>query len=175
MSLQEQMSETRVKLYGFGPYDNKQPIMPSFTLSALNGKKDKVSGWDYKQRNPLVIYLLPAADAEVFSQLETERAAYREYKAEVLALVRTDLGKLNELNTRLRLSYPLLADEDGAVFEKFLKLADIQSDTAAHAAVFITDRFGAATRYAVAKTPAMLPPVEEITATLDFLTNLCNP
>lgn len=168
------MSETRVKLHGFGPYDNLQPIIPSFTLPALNGKKDKVSGWDYKQRNPLVIYLLLIADAEVFTQLENERAVYQEYKAEVLALVRADLGSMNELNTRLRLSYPVLADVDGAVFEKFLKLADIQPE-AAQAAVFITDRFGAATRYAVAKTPATLPPVEEIAATLDFLTNLCNP
>lgn len=169
------MGDPKVKLQGFGPYDNKQPLIPSFTLLAANGSKEKVSGWDYKQRNPLVVYLLPTADPEILTRLENERTVYREYKAELLAVVTADLAGLRELAARLRLSYPLLSDADALVFQKFLALADKPLPPQDTAGVFVTDRYGAATRWAFAPTPANLPDVTEIAETLDFLTNLCNP
>jgi peroxiredoxin len=170
---EKKMAKSVVKLQGFGDYDNKQPMAPAFRLTATDGSP--VASGNYKQRNPLVLYFLPDADPEILTRLEMEVPAYNEYKAKLIALVRQPAETLASATAGMRLSYPVLSDADGAIFEKYLKLSDKPLPANPVVGVYVLDRYGAATRYAVSDAPETLPPVDEIAATLDFLTNLCNP
>jgi peroxiredoxin len=170
------------KLEGFGVYNNREKMAPAFKLAATTGAK--IASWDYKQRQPLVLYFLPWLDEAFLQQLEQEAANLQPYGAKVLVLLPLSLEDLNEVTRRLKLTVPLLADKSGETFQKYLKLIlpeDNEDNKESleikefSALVFVADRFGAISRYASASQPTGLPGQPEILATLEFLGNLCNP
>lgn len=167
------------KLEGFGVYNNREKMAPAFKLAATTGAK--IASWDYKQRQPLVLYFLPRLDEAFLQQLEQEAANLQPYGAKMLALLPVPLEELKEAAGRLKLTVPLLADESGETFQKYLKLI-LPEDSKESleikefpALVFVADRFGAISRYASTNQTAGLPGQPEILATLEFLGNLCNP
>lgn len=167
------MNENNLKLQGFGPYQNQERQAPAFRLPAAQG--GTVALWDFKQRQAVVLYFLPQGNEAFLSQLQAEYAAYKAKGAQMLVIVPAALEALRELALTLNLSFPLLSDEQGSTYQNYLKLVEADLQTELPAAVFVADRFGAISRYALALLPQGLPPQEEILDMLEFLGNLCNP
>lgn len=167
------------KLEGFGVYNNREKMAPAFKLAATTGSK--IASWDYKQRQPLVLYFLPQPDETFLQKLDEVAGNLQTYGTEVLALLPLPLADLLELSGRLKLSVPLLADESGETFQKYIRLISPEENSEKGevkdfpALVFVADRFGAISRYATASQAGMLPGQPEIVATLEFLGHLCNP
>lgn len=162
---------------GFGPYKNEECMAPAFSLPSGTGKPVRL--WDYKQRKALVIYFLKGDETSFLQQLETEAAAYQPYGAQLLAIVAAGPEQVKELTASLKLTYPLLADPDGAVHTRYIQLTypqyNPQQISNKPLALFVADRFGAISRYATATELNKLPGQPEILEVLEFLGNLCNP
>ncbi|MBN9386455.1 MAG: redoxin domain-containing protein [Chloroflexi bacterium] len=167
------------KLEGFGAYQNKEKMAPAFKLAATTG--GKIASWDFKQKQPLILYFLPGLDDALLQNLEKAALNLQAYGTETLALLPLPLETLKEAATRLKLTMPLLSDEAGETFRKYLKLVlpEDKNETVEvknlPAMVFVADRFGAISRYANATSAANLPGEKEIMGMLEFLGNLCNP
>ncbi len=167
------------KLEGFGVYNNREKMAPAFKLEATTGSK--IASWDYKQRQPLVLYFLPRLEDAVLLQLDQAARNLQAYGTEVLALLPVPLDQLKEAAARLKLTLPLLADEQSEAYRKYLKLI-LPEDSREKleikdlpALVFVADRYGAISRYAGAAQAANLPGQAEIMDMLEFLGTLCNP
>jgi peroxiredoxin len=167
------------KLEGFGAYQNKEKMAPAFKLAATTG--GKIASWDYKQKQPLILYFLPGLDDAFLQNLEQAALNLQAYDTETLALLPLPIETLKEAATRLKLTMPLLSDDSGEIFYKYLKLVLPEDKNEAveiknlPAMVFVADRFGAISRYATATAAANLPGEKEIMGMLEFLGNLCNP
>ncbi|MDB5080533.1 MAG: redoxin protein [Chloroflexi bacterium] len=170
------------KLEGFGVYNNREKMAPAFKLAASTGTK--IASWDYKQRQPLVLYFIPRLEETFLQQLEEVARELQAYGTEVLVLLPLPVEDLKEAAARLKLSVPLLSDESGETYRKYLKLilpegnnndSPEELEKTAGAAVFVADRFGAISRFATATKAADLPGQSDIMAMLEFLGNLCNP
>lgn len=164
-------------MQGFGSYNNQERPAPAFTLASGQGQIVKL--WDYKQRQPLVIYFLAGNEEEFLRGLQSEYAAYRQMQAEMLVITALDANAVQQLTVQFGLSYHLLADADRAAHNRFIKLTYPDYDSAKitnqPVAVFVADRFGAISRYQTALSVDKLPPQSEILEWLEFLGNLCNP
>src|SRR5690349_16466432 len=108
------------KLEGFGVYNNREKMAPAFKLAATTGSK--IASWDYKQRQPLVQYFLPQPDEAFLRKLDEESGNLEVYGTEVLAVLPLPLAELQAVAGRLKLSLPLLADESGETFQKYIRL-----------------------------------------------------
>jgi len=171
------------KLQGFGPYNNKEKMAPAFKLAASTGTR--IASWEYKQKQPLILYFLPELDETFLQKLEQIALDLQAYGTETLALLPLNVETLKEAAARLKVTMPLLSDEEGATFQKYLKLILPEDDKENKekvfeiknlpAMLFVADRFGAISRYATASEAANLPGKAEIMAMLEFLGNLCNP
>src|SRR6478752_7118041 len=95
------------KLEGFGVYNNREKMAPAFKLAATSGAK--IASWDYKQRQPLVLYFLPRLEEAFLQELEQAALTLQAYGTEVLALLPVPLEELKEAAARLKLTIPLLA------------------------------------------------------------------
>lgn len=167
------------KLEGFGAYSNREKMAPAFKLAATTGTR--IASWEYKQKQPLVLYFLPKLDEAFLQKLEQATLNLQAYGSETLALLPLPLETLKEAAARLKLTMPLLSDENGETFQKYLKLVlpedskEVFEIKDLPAMVFVADRFGAISRYATTTEAANLPGEAEIMAMLEFLGNLCNP
>ncbi len=163
-----------MELKGFGYLEGKQRMAPAFTLVSGQGGK-KVRLWDYKQRNPVVIYFLNGDEAAFLQRLDHEYPAYRRENAEMLVITALDADGVAKAGVK----YPLLADPTRKVQADYIKLIqpDYNPATAKSlpVAVFVADRYGSLYRYATSHAPEYLPGQSEILAFLEFLGNLCNP
>ncbi len=170
------MSETSSRLAGFGPYNNRERMAPAFKLSQAGGGGGLVASWDFKQRQPLVLYFLPQPSPSYLGQLQAEYRAYRDINAAMLVIVPEQLAALTVLAVELKLSYPLLADSAGTTYRNYLQLIEYDLTTNERpTALFVADRFGAISRYATATLPEGLPPQSEVLKMLEFLGTICNP
>jgi peroxiredoxin Q/BCP len=93
---------------------------PAFTLAADNGQKVKLA--DFKER-PVVLYFYPADDTPGCTR---EACAFRDRRAElgklgaqVLGVSPDDVASHVKFRDKFKLNFPLLADEDHAVAEKY--------------------------------------------------------
>jgi peroxiredoxin Q/BCP len=93
---------------------------PAFTLPADDGSKVKLS--DLKG-SPVVLYFYPADDTPGCTR---EACAFRDRSAElkklgakVLGISPDDVASHGKFRDKFQLNFPLLADEDHAVAEKF--------------------------------------------------------
>lgn len=165
------MSET--KLQGFGPHNNQERIAPVFKLPAAQG--GSIALWDYKQRQPVVLYLLPELDPALLSRLQSEYAIYKAQGAQLLVITPYPVEQLAAIAEKLNLSYPLLSDAEGRTYQRYLNLVEADLQKELPTAVFIADRFGATNRYTSAIKASELPAQTEILEHLEWLGNLCNP
>lgn len=165
------MSET--KLQGFGPHNNQERMTPVFKLPSAQG--GNVALWDYKQRQPVVLYFLPELDPVLLSRLQNEYDIYKAQGAQLLVITPYPVEQMTAIAEKLNLSYPLLSDVEGRTYQRYLNLIEADLQKELPAAVFITDRFGATNRYTSASEAGELPPQTEILEHLEWLGNLCNP
>jgi len=93
---------------------------PAFTLAADDGKKVKLADFAGK---PVVLYFYPADDTPGCTR---EACAFRDRKAEltklgavVLGVSPDDVASHGKFRDKYKLNFPLLADPDHAVAEKY--------------------------------------------------------
>ena len=93
---------------------------PAFTLTDQHGKKVKLS--DFKGRK-VVIYFYPKADTPGCTtqscELRDHRKDLTKLKAVVIGVSPDTPERQKKFDTKYKLGFPLLADEDHAVAEKY--------------------------------------------------------
>ena len=144
----------------------------TFRLPTAHGSR--IALWDYKQRRAVVLVFLPELAQADLARLEELHQTARKFAAQLLVVLPVKPDELTAL-LPVQPPYPVLADEGGLVHRQYMRLADQAETLPLTAALFIADRFGAISRYALAENLATLPPPTEIETMLDFLGNLCNP
>jgi peroxiredoxin len=167
------VSANRAKLAGFGIYQNQERMAPAFKLPCAAGRE--LALWDYKQRQPLVLYFWPEPSQVFLRHLQTEYPAYQDIGAELMVITTYPSTQLFKLAAKAGLTYPLLTDEQKRIYRRYLDLIEADQAQEKAALLFIVSRFGATSRYATAPGPDQLPPQSEILEFLEFLGNLCNP
>ncbi len=132
-----------------------QLALPDFWLPSHTGKTIRLS--DYRHVMPVVLVLLPdgdtAASRECLRAFASHYEAYRTWPAEVLAIVGGTQAQAAHLADSLMLPYPILADVEGRLWEKYLGERK--------PALLILDRYNALHHIQVAATAAdLMPPAE---------------
>jgi peroxiredoxin len=148
-------------------------MLPLFTLPAADGRL--VSLWSYKQREQVVLLLLPdLVSADARRLLRAYSAAYPDFRAEkteVLALLPLAPEQLALEQARLSVLFPLLADATGETLKR-LASWDAASQTP-EPTVLVADRYGALyTRYS-APEAADLPAPDEVLKDLEYIAIQC--
>lgn len=166
-----------MKLQSFGAYGNEERMAPLFALTAGNGREIKL--WDYKQRQPLVIYFLCGTETQFLAELKQRYDEYHAQNIEVLVITPLDKAEVERITNELALPFPLLADPDYRVHTKYIKITYPQYEPEKvqqkPLAVFVADRYGSIFRYATALEVSQLPPQSDLLDTQDFISCLCNP
>lgn len=148
-------------------------MLPLFTLPAADG--GLVSLWSYKQREQVVLLLLPDLTAAAARRLlRAYSAAYPTFRAEktvVLALLPLAPELLALEQARLDVPFPLLADAAG---ETLKRLGAWDADRQAPLpTVLVADRYGALyTRYS-APDVGELPTPDGVLKDLEYLAMQC--
>jgi peroxiredoxin Q/BCP len=148
-------------------------LVPPFALPSTQGKEVKL--WDYKMRKNLVILFY---HGEGCSRCKEELKMFAEHygelvklEAEMLAISRDGLERSRSLSAELGLPYPLLADPEGRVIEKYTYW---RKDTEATLpSVFVTDRYGTLYHQLIADEITGLPDLKEILSWLGFIQSQC--
>ncbi len=148
-------------------------MLPLFTLPATGGRL--VSLWSYKQREPVVLLLLPDLTSDVTRRLlGAYSAAYPTFRAEktaVLALLPLAPEQLDPAQARLGVPFPLLADASGETLKR-LASWDAARQTP-EPTVLVADRYGALyTRYHAPEV-GELPMPDEVLKDLEYLAMQC--
>lgn len=141
-----------------------------FELTSALGVHIQLS--DYRGRSNLV--LIFADDQQSTMTLLSDTASqYTQIKneeAEVLAVVQLTREQAAETKQRLKLPYPVLADEDGRIHRE-VGAVSLQGSVAA--AVYVTDRFGEVFGLYRTRDGQALPKVAEILSWLEFVNSQC--
>jgi peroxiredoxin Q/BCP len=94
---------------------------PAFTLASHTGEKIKLS--QYKDKSMVVLYFYPR---DMTPGCTTEACSFRDFHSELIDLGVTllgvstdDVASHTKFSTKYELPFPLLADEDHAVAEKY--------------------------------------------------------
>jgi peroxiredoxin len=147
-------------------------LLPDVTLMSSGGRPIRTS--DYRGQCPLVLVFIGSPTGEdissVLDRFAEQYAAFREWTAEVLAVV---LGTLREAihgKSPESLPFPVLADVDGRVHRAF---GAVTPEGKPAAAIYITDRWGEI--YVAGRTSAgqALPTPHEILGWLHFIAIQC--
>lgn len=147
-------------------------LLPSFQLPAAGG--DVVRLRAYRGKRRLLLFFLHgvccAACGDLLSGALERYDVIAEAGGETLAILADTMGEAARLKASLALPFPVLADSDGAVFQRYaLRPAE-------DAAVALTDRYGAPRVWQTAPpshAPA-LPPLADLIAELNYLSITCN-
>ncbi|MGH7963534.1 MAG: peroxiredoxin family protein [Candidatus Binatia bacterium] len=123
-------------------YPMPRSRLPDFALpSSEEGQRIDVS--DYRGRRNLVVAFVGNPDRppcrQLLSGLAQRYPEFVEEETKVLVAVRGSVHEAAQIKARYHLPFPVLADEDGQVFQAFGALTPYG---AASMAVYITDRFG---------------------------------
>ena len=157
--------------------DGTERMAPVFELQSGTGKKIRL--WDYKQRKPLVIYVLNRPEPSFLQQLQSELPAYEAARAQLLVIAALEPEQTGQQTANLNLTYPLLADPNQTVYNRYIQVIypQYQPEQVRQkpSALFVADRYGSIWCYASATSPEKLPEQAEVLDALEFLGNLCNP
>lgn len=166
-----------MKLQSFGTYGGEERMAPLFALPAGSGREVKL--WDYKQRQPLVIYFVQGTETEFLAELNHRYGAYKAQNIELLVVTALDKNEAERVINELSLQYPLLSDPDYRVHVKYIKITYPQYEPEKMPqkplAVFVADRYGSIFRYATALEVGQLPSQADLLDAQDFISCLCNP
>jgi len=146
-------------------------IIPAFSLTAAN-RREQIGPWDYKQRRNLAIFFLHSAECHKCGELLREMAAnyceYQRLETEALAIAPDEIDRLRRLARELDLPFPVLADDEGKVRDRYLK-----SSRQSEAAVVVVDRWGAIFACQVSGHGHDLPAEAGIREWLEFIELQC--
>jgi peroxiredoxin len=140
--------------------------VPLFYLPAVGGGQSGPAALRSKY-NMVLAFVEGSAEGE--SYLESLAAAYRDIQddqAKVIAVISLPLDDAAKLAERLKLPYPLLADEGGATTRRMLGEAN-------RAALCVADRYGQTFYVEYAPTSASLPSIQAALSWLDFIQIQC--
>jgi peroxiredoxin len=146
-------------------------IVPAFSLIAAN-RRERIGPWNYKQRRNLAIFFLHSAEWQKCVELLREMAAnYGEYQwleTEALAIAPDEIDRLRRLAREVALPFPLLADDEGKLRDRYLKMGCRSA-----AAVVVVDRWGAIFACQVSGREHDLPAEAGIREWLKFIELQC--
>jgi peroxiredoxin len=148
-------------------------MVPLFTLPTVGGRL--VSLWHYKQREQVVLLLLPdpaaAGARRLLSAYSAAYPAFRAEKTEVLALLPLAPEQLDAVQARLGVLFPLLADAAG---ETLRRLASWEAARQAPLpTVLVADRYGALYMRYSAQEVRDLPAPAPVLQDLEYLALQC--
>jgi peroxiredoxin len=146
-------------------------IIPAFSLTAAN-RRERIGPWNYKQRRNLAIFFLHSAECQKCGGLLREMAAnygeYQRLETEALAIAPDEIARLSRLAREFDLPFPVLADDEGKVRDRYLKSAGRPE-----AAVVVVDRWGAIFACQVSGHEHDLPAEAGIREWLEFIELQC--
>jgi peroxiredoxin len=148
-------------------------LLPLFRLGTVN-RAEQLGPGDYKQRRNLALIFFGSTECQACRKLLREIAAhygeYQQLEAEVLAVSADESTRVRRLAQELALPFPVLADSDGSVTDRYLEQ---KGAAAPAAAVFIADRWGAIFTRKIAAQEPELPAETELRGWLEFIELQC--
>ena len=150
-------------------------IIPYFNLPEAGG--GRVNRWQFRGRQNMVMIFFPDADyppcLELLNQLNAAAYDLAAEEAVTLAFIHGDTDKAYRFKRENGLTYPVLADESGAVFAQYGAVHENPpyaafQDIEFRERVLVVDRFGEI--YFAGST---LPSLAEIMDWLDFIERQC--
>ncbi len=161
-------------------------IIPSFTLSGTDGMPH--SPWDYKQRENLLLLLVPTPDEAASQHLlvcfAQNYVRFREERCGILAITSQPVIANLQLQEKLRLPFPIVADIQTQVFSRYtLRRAKDTVESINNAeisspflpGIVLADRYNALYQQWIARQTAALPAIDELLQTLQYLNSVCTP
>lgn len=144
-------------------------LLRDFTLMSALGNPVQLSA--YRGRSNLVLVCADerAETEQLLLGLASQYTQVRSEEAEVLVVVRS-IAEAAEKKERLKLPYPILADDNGRIYRE-LGAADSQGRE--FAAVYVTDRFGEVFGAYRTRDGQSLPRLADILNLLEFIGFQC--
>lgn len=167
------MSQSEIaggKLTPAGALPAKGLRIPDVRLMDTDGRPVPAS--DYRGSKSLVLIFADGGNksSALLAKIGEEYQAFVDEDAEVLAIAWGPPQELANLKKNLKLTFPVLNDEDGAAHRDF---GAIDEHGRAAAAVYVTDRYGEVYDAFRTRDGDRLPTVSEILASLEFISIQC--
>jgi peroxiredoxin len=129
----------------------KRGALPGFRLPASNGGTIQLD--DYRHHHPLVLIFLTDLEGEAsirwLQAFVADYPSYEYWDAKALAVIEGTQAEAASLAAGLDLPFPVLADEDGSTWERYL-------GGRGQAAILVLDRYNALQRSQIAERVADL-------------------
>lgn len=141
-----------------------------FELRSANDRSIRLS--DYRGRSNLVLIFADGRKQtiELLSQLATAYEHVKDEGAEILTIGQDSREQCANFKERLRLPFPILADEDGRIHRE---VGAVDEQGRAAAAIYITDRFGEVFGIYRTREGNKLPTVADLLNWLEFVNSQC--
>ena len=141
-----------------------------FELVSATGRTIHLS--DFRGRANLVVIVDDgqSESAKLISDAATQYPKIKDECAEVLAIVRMPRDQAAQMMQRLKLSFPVLVDEDGGIHRE---LGAVNAEGHDSAAVYITDQFGEVFAVYRTREGQSLPNIADILNWLEFVNAQC--
>jgi peroxiredoxin len=167
------MSQSEIaggKMTPAGALPSKGLRIPDLRLTDTDGRFVQAS--DYRGRRSLVLIFADSRNmsSALLSEVGEEYQAFVDEDAEVLAIVWASPEEAVRFKRSLKLTFPVLNDEDGVEHRNF---GAIDGHGRAAAAVYVTDRFGEIYDALRTRDGDRLPTASEILASLEFISIQC--
>jgi len=146
---------------------NDRVIVPTFHLPSRDHNVFDSS--DLKRKKNLVLFFLTQPDSDFFLKAEEAYRVIKQENAELAVVCPLSIDQIEVFYRKNRLSFSILADEDGGVFSKFISSEKGEPV----AALFIMDKFAEVFFHYVEKDAGLLPPFEDIIRSLNFIESQC--
>jgi peroxiredoxin len=161
-------------------------IIPSFALPGSDGMPH--SPWDYKQRENLLLLLVPEADdpenQHLLMSFGQNYPRFREERCSLLVITTQPVIANLQLQEKLHLPFPIVADVQAQVFSRYtrsLTKEAVNNTDAAEAfpsffpGIVLTDRYNALYQQWIVRQPGALPTIDELLQTLQYMNSICTP
>ncbi len=102
--------------------------------------------------------------------LAAERGFVRKEDGEILAVIPGSPAEVGRLRDELGLPYPIVADEERTIFQRYRLVAP---DGTLRAAIFATDRYGTVFEPSIANDAHDMMPASEVPGWLEFIACEC--
>ena len=141
-----------------------------FELRSANDRSIRLS--DYRGQSNLVLIFADGRQqtTELLSQLATAYEQVKGEGAKILAIGQDSREQCATTKERLRLPFPILADEDGRIHHE---VGAVDEQGRAAAAIYITDRFGEVFGVYRTREGNKLPTVADLLSWLEFVNSQC--
>lgn len=127
----------------------------------------------YLRRNLALVFVHGTECAgcrELLRELAAERVLVRKEDGEILAVVPGSQAAVGQLRDELGLPFPVVADEEATIFQRYRL---VTPDGATRAAIFATDRYGTVFEPSIANDAHEMLPASEVPGWLEFIACEC--